>query len=138
MSEESYKRGEKSLALWYYSVALAYLNLTESEWANAPHPYFIGGGLQSERDVPYNITGIREEVYKKALAFAEKKGKGPYAELLSNYVLLELRELDEHALPKLSDPNNPLLKYYPSATYEAYLRLLGMVIALEIFSSYFS
>ncbi|WP_371137006.1 hypothetical protein [Pyrococcus sp. NA2] len=138
MSEEAYKKGEKSLALWYYSVALAYLNLTETEWAKAPHPYFVGGGLQKEKDVPYNITGIRKEVYERALAFARKKGEGPYAELLSNYVLLDLWALDSSTLPKLSDPNNPLLKYYPSATYEEYLRLLGMVVALEIFASHFS
>ncbi|CAD55690.1 hypothetical protein [Pyrococcus abyssi] len=138
MSENAYRKGEKSLALWYYSVSLAYLNLTETEWAKAPYPYFVQGGLQKDRDMPYNITGIRKEVYEKALTFAKKKGKGPYAELLSNYVLLDLRMLDSYTLPKLSNPNNPLIKYYPSATYEAYLRLLGMVVAIESFASYFS
>ncbi|WP_256957793.1 hypothetical protein [Thermococcus litoralis] len=136
LSESAFYKGEKSLSLWYYSVALAYLKLAETRWAEVPQPYY--GAYQTKADVPYNITGLREEVYERALRIMHKNNNGPYAELLSTYVLLELNRLDNHNLEKLSDSTNPFLKHYPYIIYHRYLEVLAMTVAIEIFSSYFS
>jgi hypothetical protein len=136
LSESAYKEGKKSLALWYYSLGSAYKQVAESNWARAPLP--ASGAYQIKKDVPYNITGLRTHVYQEALNLAPNLNGKSYAELFSNFALLNLWDVEEHILPKLADAEDPKVGLYPSTVYSQYLQILAEVRAVEIFGSYFS
>lgn len=134
-SEKLYNLRYISAAYWHYCLALGYYNLSQSHWANVPG-YGLKSMIQTQRDRPYNITGIRDKVYSDAIVLFRTSSKPYESDLFAMYILQDLYSADK-SLQKLMNRGRILYVLAPFQVYESYLTVEAEVIGAEIFGRTF-
>jgi len=131
-SEKLYKEGYISAAYWHYCMALGYYEVSKSSWAGVPG-YGLKNMAQTQKDYPYNITGIREKVYSDAIQLFKSSNKPYELDLFAMYILQDIYSID-NSLNELTDKERSLYTtLLPSQIYESYLTVEAEIIGAKIF-----
>jgi len=126
LSKNLSTRGFNSLALFYFSWAEGYYNISKDEIAKVP----------MRLDYPFNVSKIRDIAYSETsnlLIQLHRDNFYTLDPLISQVVLYHIARVDYTVLPKLQDKNSELYFTYPSEAYTEYLRILAKIRGIKIF-----
>ncbi|NJE42648.1 hypothetical protein [Thermococcus sp. GR6] len=126
LSKNLSTRGFNSLALFYFSWAEGYYNISKDDVAKVP----------MRLDYPFNVSKIRDMVYSETNDLLNQLHRNNFYTLdplISQVVLYHIARVDYTVLPKLQDRNSELYFMYPSEVYTEYLRILAKIRGVEIF-----
>ncbi|ASJ11894.1 hypothetical protein A3L14_02880 [Thermococcus thioreducens] len=129
LSKNLSAQGFNSLALFYFSWAEGYYNISKDDVANVP----------MRLDYPFNVSKIRDMVYSETnnlLNQLHRDNIYTLDPLISQVVLYHIARVDYTVLPKLQDRNSELYFLYPSEVYTEYLRILAKIRGVETFYEY--
>ena len=119
-------RGFNSLALFYFSWAEGYYNVSKDDVAKVP----------MRLNYPFNVSKIRDIVYLEATNLLNQLHRNDFHTLdplISQVVLYHIARVDYAVLPKLQDRNSELYFMYPSEVYTEYLHILAKIRGVDMF-----
>ncbi len=126
LSKNTSTQGFNALALFYFSWAEGYYDISKEDVSKVP----------MRLDYPFNISMPREIVYTEAIDLLNQLHRDGFYTLdplISQVVLYHLGRVEYRVLPKLQEENSTWYFLYPSKAYTEYLEVLVKIRGVKRF-----